>query len=137
MVFALMIAATTTAGCATTRITRTTWSQPRHGHVEAIHETTRTTRGHPGAGAAAGAILGGILGRAVTGRAAGAVVGAAGGAVVGAAASEQANRRHVTYEVVVRFYDGGRRMFRYHDYPPFRPGQSVTLTRRGLVGGHG
>ena len=132
MTLTLVLASTT--ACATATISRRSWTSERTGRVQAIHEDVRNMRGEPAAGAVAGAIVGGLVGGALTGRRSGAFVGAASGAVIGAAASD---RRHQsrTYEVVVRFDDGGTKAFRYRSYPPFRPGQRVTLTSRGLVAG--
>ena len=126
---------TSSVACVTTTTTRTVRTAPRPGRVESIQETVRRTEGQPAAGAVAGAVVGGLLGRLITGRGAGALFGAAGGAVVGAAASE-GGREDRTYDVVVRFDDGGVQVFRYLGYPAFQPGQPVTLTGRGLVAGH-
>ncbi len=104
----------------------------RHGHVEWVRETVRRTEGNPGAGAAAGAVIGGLLGGIITGRSLGAFVGATGGAVVGANASEVRGEQRF-YDVAVRFDDGGEHVFTYAGYPPFQPGQSVSMTPRGLV----
>ncbi|MGA9652556.1 MAG: hypothetical protein WBV96_01465, partial [Polyangia bacterium] len=57
--------------------------------------------------------------------------GAAGGAAVGAAASSGSSER-VSYEVWVRFQDGGYQAFVYAGPPPFRPGDPVALTPHGL-----
>lgn len=132
---ALAMFLTSSTACVTTTTTRTVRTAPRPGHVESIEETVRRTEGRPAAGAVAGAIVGGWLGSLITGRSAGALAGAAGGAVVGAAASE-GGREDRTYDVVVRFHDGGVQVFRYVGYPAFQPGQPVTLTARGLVAGH-
>ena len=55
-------------GCATTATRTTTWGGApygegwaRYGRVESIRETVRTVQGDPGAGAVAGAIIGGLL----------------------------------------------------------------------------
>lgn len=132
MALTLILASTT--ACAATTISRRSWTAARAGRVEAIHEDVRNVRGEPAAGAVAGAIVGGLVGGALTGRRSGAFAGAAGGAIIGAAASDQRHQIR-TYEVVVRFDDGGSDAFRYRSYPPFRPGQRVTLTPRGLVAG--
>lgn len=138
-----------TACVATTTTTRT-WGGPgdewaRYGRVETIRETVRRTQGDPAGGAVAGAIIGGLLGSALGstthydrwGRphqhasAAGAVLGAAGGAAVGAAAS-QGSAEQRTYDVFVRFEDGGLEPFAFEGAPPFRVGDAVVLTPRGL-----
>ena len=140
------------AACVTTTTTSRTWGEPygsawaRRGHVEYVRETVRRQDGNPGAGGMVGALVGGMLGSAVGGHAhydrwgnvyqrpsaAGAVVGAVGGAMVGAAASQGSTERR-TYEVVVRFDDGGTDTFVYDDALPFRVGDEVALTRQGLV----
>ncbi|MGD1149428.1 MAG: glycine zipper domain-containing protein [Thermoanaerobaculaceae bacterium] len=119
--------------------TRTVYSEApvgpqatRQGRVEWIRQTVTETQGNPAAGAAAGAVVGGLLGGLITGRGFGALVGATTGAAVGAQAS-QVQGQDVTYDVVVRFNNGETRIFRYRGYPPFQPGQGVSLTQRGLV----
>jgi outer membrane lipoprotein SlyB len=66
------------------------------------------------------------------GRGPAAVAGALGGAAVGAAASSGSSEQR-TYEVVVRFDDGGYGEFVYAGYSPFRPGQRVEVTPGGLA----
>ncbi len=129
--------------CFETATTSTTWAEPYavpegelHGRVEWIRETVHRTEGNPAAGAAAGAVVGGLLGGMITGRGAGALFGAAGGAMIGAGAS-LGRDEYRTYEVAVRFDDGAVRIFRYRGYPPFQPGQLVSLTPHGLVPGSG
>jgi len=104
----------------------------RQGHVEWVRETVRQTQGNPAAGAAAGAVIGGLLGGLITGHRMGALFGATSGALIGGQAS-QVYGEDITYDVGVRFDDGEARTFCYRGYPPFRSGQSVTLTERGLV----
>ncbi|WP_242395847.1 hypothetical protein [Anaeromyxobacter oryzisoli] len=141
--------------CVATTTTTRTWGDPyaqgewaRYGRVEQVREIVRRQQGDPAAGAVAGALIGGLLGAAIGGGthydrwgyahrgdgAAGAVVGAVGGAAVGAAAS-QGSAEDRTYEVFVRFEDGGGETYTYRGYSPFRPGDAVTLTPRGLVHG--
>ena len=138
--------------CVTTTTTSTTWGDPsggdwaRYGHVVSIRETVQRQQGNPAGGAVAGAIIGGLLGSAVGGHTdydrwgnayyhgsgAGAVVGAIGGAAVGAAASQGASEDR-TYEVVVRFDDGGAQTYVYPGALPFRVGDAVVLTSNGLA----
>lgn len=130
------------SACVTTTVTRRTWgpeSDPnaaawvRYGSVESIRETVVQQRGDPAAGAAAGAVIGGLLGSAWHhGHPGGAIVGAIGGAMVGAAAS-QGGPDTVTYEVWVRFDDGGYEPFVYGPPIPFRVGERVSLTPQGLA----
>jgi len=65
------------------------------------------------------------------GRGPSAVAGAVGGAAVGAAAS-QGSAEQRTYQIVVRFDDGGYGEFVYAGYSPFRPGERVAVTPGGL-----
>ena len=124
-----------TVGCVTTSTTSTTWTAPpvaaqewaRPGRVDWIREVVHREEGNPVGGALAGAIIGGMLG----GRGPAAVVGAVGGAAIGAAAS-QGGAESRSYEVFVRYNDGGYQTFVYGGYSPFRPGEPVVLTPRGL-----
>jgi outer membrane lipoprotein SlyB len=135
--FTLMLGFTVASvGCVTTSTTSTTWTaQPpgaeawsRPGRVEWIREVVHRQEGNPVGGALAGAIIGGLIG----GHGPAAVVGAVGGAAVGAAAS-QGGAESRSYEVFVRFDDGGQQVFFWPDYCPFRPGEPVMLTPRGLA----
>jgi outer membrane lipoprotein SlyB len=137
--------------CATTTTTSTTWGEgsapewARVGYVASIRETVTRQQGNPGAGAVAGAVVGGLLGSAIGGRAhydrygrvhhhgsgAGAVAGAIGGAVVGATAS-QGGAEQRTYEIFVRFEDGGSETFASGPPLAFQVGEEVVQTPRGL-----
>jgi outer membrane lipoprotein SlyB len=118
--------------CATTTTASSEWGGDpewvRYGTVTNVREVIQRREGNPAGGALAGAIIGSILGG---GRGPGALVGAAGGAAVGAAASSGSSERR-SYEVWVRFQDGGYQSFWYASYPPFRPGDAVALTPHGL-----
>jgi outer membrane lipoprotein SlyB len=126
--------ATSSLACATTSTSSTTWVAPpgpgwaRPGRVESVQEIVRRVEGNPAGGALAGALIGGFL---FGGRGPGALIGAAGGAAVGAAASQGGSETR-TYQVLVRFDDGGYGMFVYGGFPPFRPGEIVVLTPQGL-----
>jgi outer membrane lipoprotein SlyB len=134
----LLIATISLQACGTTSTYSTTWTDPygapaewaRTGRVEWVRETIERRDGNPAGGAAAGAIIGGLLG----GRGPGALFGAVGGAAIGAAASEGSSERR-TYDVMVRFDDGGSQAFVFAAPPPFRTGQPVVLTSRGLSAG--
>ena len=124
-------------GCATTTRSSTTWeeSQPDaawtcYGRVQSVREEVKREDGNPAAGALAGAIIGAFIG----GRGPGALFGAAGGAAIGVAASEDHSETR-RYDVMVRFDDGTLQMFSYGGYLPFRPGERVVLTPRGLLHG--
>ena len=130
-----VLIASSLIGCATTTTTSTTWVDPaagtywvRPGHVESVQEVVRRVEGNPAGGALAGALIGGFLfghhGRA-------SLFGAVTGAAVGASASQGAAENR-TYQVLVRFDDGGYGMFVYNGYAPFRPGVPVALTPNGL-----
>lgn len=150
----LVLPALLSGGCMTTRTTSRTmyadgpggggWERP--GHVEWVRETVTQSEGNPAGGALAGALIGGIFGSAIFGHThydrygyahshasgAGALFGAAAGAAVGAAASSGSGVEDRSYDVLVRFNDGGSRVFRYRGAPPFRPGDEVVLSGRGL-----
>jgi outer membrane lipoprotein SlyB len=96
--------------------------------VTQVREVVQRTEGNPAGGAVAGAIIGGLLSG---GRGPGALFGMAGGAAIGAAASTGSEERR-SYQVWVRFQDGGYQAFWYANYSPFRPGDAVALTPRGL-----
>src|SRR5512146_3227511 len=124
------------SGCVATTYRSQTWSSDpygqewaRYGHVESIRETVRTQQGDPGAGAVAGAIIGGLLfgGRSP----AQTVVGMAGGAMVGAAASSGGAEDRF-YEIFVRFDDGALERYVYQNVLPFRVNDPVVLTAQGL-----
>lgn len=150
----LLTAAVALPACVTTSVTRSSWGDGpgdewvRYGRVESIQQVTRRTEGNPGAGAVAGAVVGSILGSAIgghthydrwgyahrSGSGAGALVGAVGGAMVGAAASQGSSEQR-RFEVYVRFEDGGVERFIFPGPPPYRVGDAVSLTPRGLVAG--
>jgi outer membrane lipoprotein SlyB len=124
--------------CVTTSTTSTLYTPEdptvwvRSGRVQWVREVVEHQQGNPAGGALAGGLAGGLLGGAIGHSAGGALLGAVGGAVVGAAVSQgSAERRH--YEVMVRFDDGGYRMFAFEGpAPQFRPGMLVLLTPDGL-----
>ncbi|HEY7373348.1 MAG TPA: hypothetical protein VIF57_14390 [Polyangia bacterium] len=132
----LVLLATLSPACATTTTTRTVWTDPsavgvgRAGSVESVQEIVHRTQGNPGAGAAAGALIGGLLFGG--GRGPNAVAGAVGGAAVGAAASSGSSEER-SYQIVVRFDDGGFGEFVYAGFAPFQPGERVAVTPGGLT----
>jgi outer membrane lipoprotein SlyB len=150
----LLVPALLAIACVTTTTTTREWTDDgggewaRYGRVESARETVRRSDGNPAAGAVAGAIVGGLLGSMIGGHTdydrwgrayyhgsgEGAAVGAVGGAVVGAAASQGSSEDRWS-EVVVRFEDGGLERFTYQGPPPFRPGDLVVQTPRGLQRG--
>jgi outer membrane lipoprotein SlyB len=122
--------------CATTSTTSTTWTNPnrvgygRTGSVDSVQEIVERTQGNPAGGAAAGALIGGLVFGG--GRGPSAVAGAVGGAAIGAAASQGSTEQR-TYQIVVRFDDGGFGEFVYAGFSPFRPGERVAVTPGGLA----
>jgi len=130
--------------CVVTHSHTRTYGQPyggdwgRAGRVEQIRETVHVRQGDPVGGAVAGALIGGLFGShwGDHHNPVGTVVGALGGAMIGAASS-QGHDEERTYEVLVRFEDGGTERFAYRGSVPFRVGDYVTLTPQGLVGGNG
>ena len=97
--------------------------------VDSVQQIVQRTEGNPGAGAVAGGLVGGLVFGG--GRGPAAVAGAVGGAAVGAAASQGSSEQR-TYQVVVRFDDGGYGEFVYAGYSPFGPGERVVVTPGGL-----
>lgn len=128
-----VLVAATALSCATTSTTTTTWtaaddSWSRTGRVETVQETVQRVQGDPAAGALAGALIGGFL---FHGDHPATLFGAMAGAAIGATASQGAAETR-TYHVLVRFDDGSRGVFVFGGYSPFRPGDPVVLTSRGL-----
>jgi outer membrane lipoprotein SlyB len=123
----LLPALSIAAGCYTTSTTTTTWTSPPpplSGQVEAVTETVRRVEGNPAGGAITGAIIGGL---AAPRRWVGALFGAAVGGAVSQGSSESR-----WYDVLVRFDDGTRRVFRYGGASPFAPGDRVLLASNQL-----
>jgi outer membrane lipoprotein SlyB len=135
-IVAIFVLTVSSLSCATTATSSTTWVDPstpgnwvRPGRVESVQEIVRRVDGNPAGGALIGALIGGFL---FGGRGPARLVGMAGGAAIGAAAS-QGGAETRTYQVLVRFDDGTYGMFVYGGYAPFRPGDAVVLTPRGLA----
>jgi outer membrane lipoprotein SlyB len=95
----------------------------KRGEVETVRETVDRRVGDPAGGAVAGALIGGAL----TGRAGGALLGA----LFGATASQGSVERRY-YDVFVRFDDGTSKVFYFQGSPPFRTGERVVVTDRGI-----
>jgi len=132
----LFLLATLAPACATTS---PEWGAPTprgnwvlYGRVENFRQSYYRDHGDPAGGAVAGAIIGGVLGTALGGRGFGTFVGATEGAMIGANSS-QSGYAGQKFEVYVRFDDGTLRTFVYHDQLPFRPGDYVVWTERGLA----
>ncbi len=129
------------SGCVGVRSTTRTWSedgtaQPEeqvwYGRVAQISETVEAYQGDPVAGAAAGAVIGGVLGSAMTRGHGGGIFGAMAGAMIGADASRGGETRWF-YDVTVRYDEGSLRTYRYRGQVPFRVGDQVMLSPRGLA----
>ena len=103
----------------------------RDGTVESVREVVRRTEGNPAAGAVVGSAIGALIGGSLTHSGGGLAVGAIGGAATGAAASSGRSEERY-YVLAVRFDDGTRGQISYWDPPPWRPGDRVRQTRRGL-----
>jgi len=128
-------------GCVGVQTTSRTWSdqaavQPQeqvwYGQVTQVRETVEQLRGDPAAGAVAGAVVGGLVGNALSGGHGGGLFGALAGAMIGADASNVHEERWL-YEVTVRYQDGSLRTYPYQGQVPFRVGDEVMLSSRGLA----
>jgi outer membrane lipoprotein SlyB len=139
------------SGCVTTSTTTSSWSGEdayaweRPGRVVKVREIVQRQEGNPAGGAVAGALIGGLFGSMLGGHThydywghahshlsgAGAAVGAVGGAMVGAAASA-GSAQTVSHEILVRFDDGSRQVFRFAGPVSFQIGEAVAMTPNGL-----
>lgn len=137
----LLVPALLASGCVGVRTTTRTWSEDAgvqeneqvwYGRVTQIRETVQQYRGDPAAGAVAGAVVGGVVGSAMTHGHGGGLFGAIAGAMIGADASRGGETRRL-YEITVRYEDGSLRTYLYDGWAPFRVGDDVTLTSRGLT----
>jgi outer membrane lipoprotein SlyB len=138
-----LLPALLTTGCVGVQTTtRTLSDQPGqdeqreqvwYGRVVTISETVEDYRGDPAAGAVAGAVVGGVLGSAMTHGhgGGGGLVGMLAGAMIGANASS-GGERYWFYDVTVRYDDGSLRTYRYSGQVPFRVGDAVFFSSRGL-----
>ena len=126
-ILSLLTAAALAGGCYSESQTRATYStapaRAQTGQVVEVTELVNRREGHPVAGAAAGALLGGVIFRS----AGAAVIGGGLGAI---ASSGHSTRR--TYEVTVQFASGEMGRFDFVDWSPFRPGDRVVLAGNGL-----
>jgi outer membrane lipoprotein SlyB len=120
--------------CATTATTTAApWDEPvarvaatRTGRVESVQQIVSRADANPADGPRGDMLIGGFLFR---GRGPAALIGAPGGVDAGHAARETR-----TYQVLVHFDDGVYGMFVYGGrYSPFRAGEGVVLTPRGLA----
>lgn len=129
----LLAAAALVGGCYTESTHTRTWSAApatgpaaaaeRYGRVVQVQEVVRETRGRPLAGAATGALLGGVI------------FGSAGAAAVGGGIGAITSSGHASqrvFEVTVRFDNGESGVFDFKDWAPFRPNDLVVLTPNGL-----
>jgi len=127
-ILSLLTAAALAGGCySESQSVRSYSAEPavaQTGQVVNVTEIVNRREGHPVAGAAAGALLGG----AIFHSAGAAVVGGGLGAL---ASSGHGERR--TYEVTVRFDNGEMGRFDYADWAPFRPGDRVVLQGNELA----
>ena len=105
---------------------------PRMGVVESIRQVDRAT--YPsGAGAVAGALVGGGLGTLIgggTGRTAAIILGAVGGGLVGN--EMQKSQRELLWEIGIRYDDGGYGTITQTQAPALRIGDRARVTDTGL-----
>jgi outer membrane lipoprotein SlyB len=105
---------------------------PRTGVVESIRQVDRAT--YPsGAGAVAGALVGGGLGTLIgggTGRTAAIILGAVGGGLVGN--EMQKSQRELLWEIGIRYDDGGYGTITQTQAPALRIGGRARVTDTGL-----
>ena len=105
---------------------------PRTGVVESIRQVDRAT--YPsGAGAVAGALVGGGLGSLIgggTGRTAAIILGAVGGGLVGN--EMQKSQRELLWEIGIRYDDGGYGTITQTQAPALRIGDRARVTDTGL-----
>ncbi len=136
----LLVPAVLGSGCVVAQTRTRTWSeQPGYeeneqlwyGRVTQVRETVEEYVGDPAGGAVAGAVVGGMVGHALSGGRGGGLFGALAGAMIGADASRGRGQRWF-YEVTVRFDDGSLRTYPYANRSPFRVGDEVVLSSRGL-----
>jgi outer membrane lipoprotein SlyB len=137
----LLIPAVLGTGCVAAQTRTRTWSDQQgqdqreqvwYGRVAQISETVQEYRGDPAGGAVAGAVVGGVVGHALSGGHGGGLFGAVAGAMIGADASRGQGSRWY-YEVTVRYEDGSLRTYYYEGQVPFRVGDEVVLSSRGLA----
>jgi outer membrane lipoprotein SlyB len=131
-------------GCVGVSSTTRTWSeqpaQPApavqeqvwYGRVTQVRETIHQYAGDPVAGAFAGAAIGALFGEVLSGGHGGGFYGAMTGAMIGADASRGYGERRL-YEITVRYDEGSLRTYVYEGQAPFRVGDDVVLSSRGLA----
>jgi outer membrane lipoprotein SlyB len=137
----LLVPALLGTGCVVAQTRTRTWSEdqqapdPReqlwYGRVTQVRETVEEYVGDPAGGAVAGAVVGGMVGHALSGGHGGGLFGAVAGAMIGADASRGRGQRWF-YEVTVHYDDGSLRTYPYANRAPFRVGDDVVLSSRGL-----
>ena len=140
LVALLLVPALLGTGCVVAQTRTRTWSdqpgqdeqeQVWYGQVAQVRETVEEYVGDPAGGAIAGAVVGGVVGHALSGGHGGGLFGALAGAMIGADASRGRGVRWL-YEVTVRYDDGSLRTYPYAGQSPFRVGDQVVLSSRGL-----
>lgn len=104
----------------------------RAGTVESVHQVVANPE-TSGLGMIGGALVGGALGSLVgggTGRTVATVVGALGGGYVGN--EIERNNPRMTWQIAIRYDDGGYATIRQDAQPIVRPGDRVRVTGTGL-----
>lgn len=141
----LLVPALLGTGCVVAQTRTRTWSDQQepaqqapdereqvwYGRVTQVRETVEEYVGDPAGGAVAGAVVGGVVGHALSGGHGGGFFGALTGAMIGADASRGRGARWL-YEVTVRYDEGSVRTYSYGGQSPFRVGDEVVLSSRGL-----
>jgi outer membrane lipoprotein SlyB len=105
-------------------------AQTRYGRVQTVREEVRRVDSEPAEDALSGAFIGASIGAYRPAM----LFGSAGGNTLGAFATDDRTEAR-RFDVTVRFDDGSFQTFSYNGYSPFRPGEPVVLTPRGLLHG--
>ena len=135
--FGLSLVVAFAQGCATAHTYSTTEeeseapsAQIRYGRVQMVREEARRVDGDPAEDALSGAFIGASIGAYRPAR----LFGAPGGNTLGAFATDDRTEAR-RFDITVRFDDGSFQTFSYNGFSPFRTGDQVILTPRGLIRG--
>lgn len=108
-------------------------SSARPATIESIRQVVEHKSAPSGLGVIAGGLIGGGLGSLIgggSGRTAATILGAVGGGYVGH--NLEKSETQVVYEISVKYDDGTWGTVRQTSSPPFRIGDRVLVTDRGL-----
>lgn len=109
-------------------------SSARPATIESIRETFQEKQNTSGLGMIGGALIGGGLGSLIgggNGRTAATIIGAVGGGYVGNNVEKSRGSESV-WEISVKYDNGSWGTIRQSTAPPFRVGDRVLVTDRGL-----